>query len=102
MKKLIFVATVFCITASSVANAKCRNCEDDGWPSSLSSPRGSSIEVQTKVGDPTSTYRGSADSTGSITVRNPYNGDVLRGSVDSDGYGRVYDARGNIHNIKPR
>lgn len=52
--------------------------------------------------DPTQRYRGEIDKYGDVTVRNPYTGERLRGTVDRDGSGYLRDHYGNRYRIKER
>lgn len=59
------------------------------------------IEMRQKYDyDPSSKFRGTIDSDGSVRMRN-YNGDQLRGTIDSDGYGRLRDQNGNTWRVRP-
>lgn len=72
--------------------------------SPYSSSLGSSTEVEIRNPynpDPSTTYRGSIDSDGSGRMRN-YQGDTLRGNIDSDGYGRLRNDDGSAYRVKPR
>ena len=47
-------------------------------------------------------YKGSIDDDGSVRLRNPQSGEVLRGNIDSDGYGYLRDSEGNRVRVRPR
>ncbi len=51
--------------------------------------------------DPSNRYRGEIESDWSVRMRN-YQGDRLRGTIDSDGYGTLRDQDGNIYRVRPR
>lgn len=71
-------------------------------------PYGSSTEESTEIEmrkkydyDPTNKYKGEIESDGSVRMRN-IDGDRLRGTIDSYGYGSLRDEDGNIYRVKPR
>ncbi len=47
-------------------------------------------------------YKGTIDDDGSVRLRNPQTGDVLRGNIDSDGSGYLRDSEGNRIRVRPR
>jgi hypothetical protein len=47
-------------------------------------------------------YTGTIDDDGSVRLRNPQTGDVLRGDIDSDGYGYLRDSEGDRVRVRPR
>jgi hypothetical protein len=47
-------------------------------------------------------YKGTIDDDGTVRLRNPQTGDVLRGNIDSDGYGHIRDSEGNRVRVRPR
>ncbi len=51
--------------------------------------------------DPALKYRGTIDSNGNFTLRN-WNFDTLRGNIDSQGYGSMYDQYYNRYRLNPR
>lgn len=72
-----------------------------------STPYGNSLSGSTEVEmrrkydyNPMNKYRGEIDSDGSVRMRN-YKGDVLRGNIEPDGYGKLRDSDGNTYRVKP-
>ncbi|MCX8048705.1 MAG: hypothetical protein N3A55_03460 [Methylohalobius sp.] len=47
-------------------------------------------------------YMGEIEDNGYTRLRNPYTGDILRGYIDEDGYGRLRDYNGNTWRVRPR
>lgn len=47
-------------------------------------------------------YKGTIDDDGTVRLRNPQTGDVLRGNIDNDGYGYIRDSEGNRVRVRPR
>lgn len=60
-----------------------------------------SIEMQKKYDyDLSNKYRGEIDRYGDVRLKN-YDGDVLKGNIDKNGYGTLKDSNGNIYKIRP-
>jgi len=63
---------------------------------------GDSVEMRKQYDyDPANRYRGNIDNSGDIRLRN-YDGDRLKGNIDSDGYGKLHDDYGNTYRVRPR
>lgn len=92
MKNLLL--GLFLITTQVPAHAQ------DRW---IIEREGDEVKMRPQFGsDFSKRYKGTIDDDGSIRLRNQQTGDVLRGNVDSDGYGYIRDSQGNRVRIRPR
>ena len=50
--------------------------------------------------NPSNKFRGSIDDNGHVRMKNQ-NGEIIRGNLDSAGYGKLRDPDGNTYRVKP-
>jgi hypothetical protein len=90
------------LLTASAAMAWERRYNIETGPSTFGTEREIEMRPRFGSGDPLDRYRGTIDTqTGDTRMRN-LNGDTLRGTIESDGYGRLRDQSGNMYRVRPR
>lgn len=91
MKRAMILVGLTLLAGSTLASETWRmEIENDG--SARMQPRYST--------DLNQTYRGEVDRWGDVRLCN-YQGDTIRGTMDTDGYGRLRDQDGNTWRVRP-